>query len=135
MAKRLASWIPVTCIGLALSGLLYLCSKPHGPEGLERDAAAQLVMALQAHRERNGRFPQRLQELVPREIPALPDVNGWLVYAAEPDGSQCWLLDQVVWDAMNEYDCRERRWRGLDISQSHAWTHPNRQRIEGSPAR
>ena len=126
---RTLPWLAVACVAGASIWLLHLCSRPRGPEGFEREAAAQIASALQSYRERNGRFPQKVEELVPQFMPAMPRIEHWLVYAAEPDGSQCWIVDQVIWDSMDEYDCAERRWRGTDVSQSRAWQHSNRQRL------
>jgi hypothetical protein len=130
---RTLRWLAIVCIAGTLTWLVHLCSRPRGPEGFEREAAAQVAAAVQAYRERHGRYPQRVEELVPGELPAMPTIRHWLVYAAESDGSQCWILDQVIWDSVSEYDCAGRRWQGLDISRSRAWVHPNKQVLEGKP--
>jgi uncharacterized RDD family membrane protein YckC len=92
--------------------------------------ALPVVAALDAYREKNGRYPETLEALSPGYIAGAPRLIGstGLGFASTPAGDRCWLAI-VYWkeaglflpsDRVYEYDCRTREWANLDYNDMHA---------------
>lgn len=97
-----------------------------------KPAGESIATAVQAFKQRNGLYPQRLEELVPTFLPALPKGGKYfaITYAPEPDRMQCWVAYQVHRDRLEEYDCRKAVWGNVEIEDSHVFRHPNAQFIK-----
>jgi hypothetical protein len=87
---------------------------------------------VQAYEQDNAHYPQRLEGLVPSYLPAVPTAGKYfvIVYAAEPDGQQCWVAYQVHRDRFEEFDCRKGKWTNVEIEDSHVFRHPNAQYVK-----
>ena len=86
--------------------------------GLVRDSADGLVAALHEHREANGRFPERLSDLVPVELSEIPSaaplliVDRWFRYRRSVGGFELayapgFLVERV-------YDSQSGTWSVRD---------------------
>jgi uncharacterized RDD family membrane protein YckC len=90
---------------------------------------ALVVAALDAYKQKNGRYPQSLRDLHPGFLGRLPNLDrSVLTYSVSATGDQCWLAI-VYWmapgffmpsDMVNEYDCSARKWQLMDYSQMTA---------------
>jgi hypothetical protein len=87
-----------------------------------RPAGEAIVTAAEAYKRANGRFPEKLAQMQPRFLAAIPQpVSGTnFVYAASSDGTTCWFGYQTHRDMFNEYDSRTRKWQYLEYEDSDA---------------
>ena len=95
-------------------------------ENDENEAAAKSIAdAIAAYNGKNGRYPEKLEQLVPRFLPEVPQAGEWfpIYYAAEPGGTQCWLAYGVHRDRVEEYDCSTRQWINYEWEDSTATRH------------
>ena len=117
---------------VALVFLVWVFDRCTTPVDDLEDAGKEIAAALQAFKGRTGRFPARLEELVPTHLPMLPRAGKYfsIVYAAEPDGSQCFLAYQNHRDRFEEYDCSKQDWSNYEIEDSHVVRYPKAQRLE-----
>lgn len=105
-------------------------------ESDENEAAGKsIVSAIEAYNGKNGRYPDKLEDLVPRFLPEVPQAGEWfgIFYAAEAGGTQCWLAYGVHRDRVEEYDCTAHTWTNVEVDDSAAVRHPKRQAL--APAR
>ena len=122
---RFTAWLLVLMVFLA------------GCESTENKAAGEsIAAAVQAYKKSNGRYPQQVEDLVPRYLHAVPDSGRYfvIVYAAEPGGSQCWVAYQVHRDRYEEFDCLKGAWTNVEIEDSHVFRHPNARKVVPSAA-
>jgi hypothetical protein len=96
-----------------------------------KDAAETIAAAVRAYQRDNGRYPARLEDLVPRYLAEIPQAGEWspMFYAAEPGGAQCWIAYGVHRDDFQEYDCLQHTWQLVDYDDSKAVKHPARQAL------
>ena len=95
-----------------------------------KPAGESIAAAVESYKQKNGRFPGRLQDLVPAHLAAIPKPASKqfvIVYAANHGGSQCWVAYQVQRDSYQEYDCLKRSWSPLAVEKTHVLGHPNAQ--------
>ena len=120
---------------LVLASPVYVYLYPmHGMLAMEINdhnmaEALPVVAALDAYKQKNGRYPDSLALLHPRFLGRLPQLapGNALHYAASPAGDQCWLAI-VYWheagflpsDRANEYECASRSWTNVDYDDLHA---------------
>ena len=87
-----------------------------------RGPGERIVAAFEKYKAANGRYPERLDALVPAFLPQIPtpviDTN--FVYAASEDGSAAWFAYQNPRETLTEYDSRTRQWQDLDYPASGA---------------
>ena len=85
-------------------------------------AGEKIVAAVETYKRANGRFPEKLAQLQPRFLAAIPQpVSGTnFVYAASSDGTTCWFGYQTRRATLNEYDSQTRKWQYLDYDDSDA---------------
>ena len=98
----------------------------------ENEAAGKsIAAALEAFSKEQGRYPERLAELTPKYLAAIPAAGKYfpIVYAADSDGKQCWLAYAVHRDSLQEYDCQKRTWQLTEYEDSRAVKHPKAERI------
>jgi hypothetical protein len=117
---------------LALGGCVYLWEIFTSGVTDENKAAGQsIAAAVDAYKVKNSRYPAKLEELVPAFLTEVPQAAQYfgIYYAAEPDGTQCWLAYGVHRDRVEEYDCRNREWTNREIDDGLAWKHPAKQTI------
>ncbi len=91
----------------------------HGHYGkLSRASGDALVAALQAYRAREGRYPQNLEALVPRDIAAIPTVA--LIPSREQKfryrlvENQFRLMYVAGFRMASEFDSEKAKWEELD---------------------
>jgi hypothetical protein len=87
-----------------------------------RRAGEEIVAAIEAFKQQNKRYPEKLAQLQPKylgKIP-LPAPGTNFVYAASPDGTAAWFGYQTQQDTFNEYDTRTRKWQRLEYEDSEA---------------
>lgn len=86
-------------------------------------ASESIAAAVQSFKEMNGRYPAKLEQLVPAFLPELPKAGKYfsILYAAEPGGAQCWVAYQVHRDRYEEYDCRKQVWINVEIEDSEVF--------------
>ena len=90
----------------------------------EENAAAgnTIVRALEAFKRGAGRYPEKLELLMPTYLAEIPqpamDTN--FVYAASSDGKECWFAYQVRRGVLNEYECSTRKWSYREYEDSDA---------------
>ncbi|MDE0457931.1 MAG: hypothetical protein OXI15_11615 [Chromatiales bacterium] len=103
--RRLA----VYCAVFAFSSVVYVANT-----GMVRDSADGVLAALDDHRAAYGRYPERLSDLVPGELPEVPSaaplliVDRWFRYRRSGQGFELaydsgFLVERV-------YDSRAGRW-------------------------
>jgi hypothetical protein len=94
-----------------------------------KPAAESIAASVEAFHRANGRYPQRLEELVPKFLPEIPQAGEWspIFYAADPGGTRCWIAYGVHRDDFQEYDCQKQAWQLVDYDESEAVKHPARQ--------
>ena len=94
-------------------------NEAHKPAGLA------LAAAVEAYHAEHKRFPAKLEDLVPRHLPAVPRLAGpgSIAYARLPDSTQCWVAYSVHRDYFEEYDCRLRRWNMREYEETQALKH------------
>lgn len=124
----------VVCVGLVALPVLLYRGPLNGALAEEvnehnMQQALPVVAALDTYRQKNGRYPDKLEALSPGYLAGVPQLagNSALRFAATPAGDTCWLAI-VYWleagllphDRVHEYDCRTREWRNLDYSEMHA---------------
>jgi uncharacterized RDD family membrane protein YckC len=89
---------------------------------------APVVAALDAYKQKNGRYPESLRQLHPQYLGTLPNLESSVLnYSSSPAGDQCWLAI-VYWmragflpsDDANEYDCASRKWHLVDFNELKA---------------
>jgi len=109
----------------ALTSRVY--SEANKPEG------EAIVAALEGYKRDQGRFPDRLGQLVPKYLPAtpVPAQLTLIAYAAPEDGSACWYAYQVHRDYYEEYDCVKRSWKTREYNDSTVMKHPRVEFIRG----
>jgi hypothetical protein len=93
----------------------------------ENEAAGKsIAAAVEAFRQEQGRYPERLEELRPKYLAAIPQAGEHfgIVYAADSAGKQCWVAYQVHRDSFEEYDCQKRAWLLVEYEDSQAVRHP-----------
>jgi hypothetical protein len=119
---------------LLLGGCVYLWELFTGESDENVAAGKSIVAAIEAFNGKNGRYPEKLEELVPRFLPEIPQAGQYfgIYYAAEPGGTQCWLAYGVHRDRVEEYDCSAHTWINLEVDDSAALRHPAKQVL--SPA-
>jgi hypothetical protein len=105
---------------LIVAGLMFIFSDENKASG------ESIAAAVEAFSKAEGRYPQRLEELRPKYLAAIPSAGEHfgIVYAAEPDGKQCWLAYQIHRDSFQEYDCQKRAWLMVEYEDSEAVRHP-----------
>ena len=107
--RRLA----VYCAVFALSSVVYVTNA-----GMVRDSADGVLAALDDHRAAYGRYPERLGDLVPGELPEVPSaaplliVDRWFRYRRSGQGFELaydsgFLVERV-------YDSQTGRWSVRD---------------------
>jgi hypothetical protein len=87
-----------------------------------RRAGEEIVAAIEAFKQQNKRYPEKLAQLQPKylgKIP-LPARGTNFVYAASSDGTAAWFGYQTQQDTFNEYDTRTRKWQRLEYEDSEA---------------
>lgn len=116
---------------LALAGLVYLWETVTGASDENKAAGESLAAAVEAYKLQQGRYPERLEDLVPKVIAEIPQAGQYflIVYAVEPGGKQCWVAYQVHRDRFEEYDCRKHAWQNVEFEDSRAVRHPNAQKL------
>lgn len=109
--------------------LFYAVTEYLTPSGENKAAAEAIAVAAQEYRKSTGRYPKRLEDLVPKYLPAMPQAGKYfyIVYAAQPDGSQCWVAYQVHRDRFEELDCRKGTWGDYEIEDAQVSKHPDAQ--------
>jgi hypothetical protein len=102
--------------------VIYRGIVPHVLPEENRPAGEAIVAALEAYKRANGRYPEKLAQLQPRFLAAIPQpVSGTnFAYAATSDGTACWFGYQTPRDMYNEYDSRVRKWQYLEYEDSDA---------------
>jgi uncharacterized RDD family membrane protein YckC len=89
---------------------------------------APVVAALDAYKQKNGRYPESLAALHPQYLAALPKLEiSALNYSTSAAGDNCWIAI-VFWmragflpsDDANEYECASRRWKLADFNDLKA---------------
>jgi len=138
-----ASWLArlggtAVYVGVAALVVLLYRGPLHGDLAAEineqnMQQALPVVEALEAYRQKNGRYPDRLEALTPGYLANAPQLaeRSALSFAATPAGDGCWLAI-VYWrhagflpsDDVHEYDCRTREWTTLDYNEMHATEAP-----------
>ena len=85
-------------------------------------AGEKIVAAVETYKRANGRFPEKLAQLQPRFLAAIPQpASGTnFVYAASSDGTTCWFGYQTRRDMFNEYDSSTHKWQYLEYEDSDA---------------
>ena len=98
-----------------------------------RPAGEAIVAAAEAYKRANRRFPEKLAQLQPRFLAAIPQpASGTnFVYAASSDGTTCWFGYQTHRDMFNEYDSRTRKWKYLEYEDSDALSRPVKEFVMG----
>ena len=106
---RLLIWMAAT------SGVIYVYDHQ---TTLTRTRGDALVSALQAYRAREGRYPQNLEALAPRDIAAIPLValrpGSELMFRYRLIGDHFRLMYATGIRAGQEYDSEKGRWEALD---------------------
>ena len=111
-------------IACAVLIVLYLAwrAMPYLFEDDNRAPGDRIVAAFEKYKAANGRYPERLDALVPAFLPQIPkpviDTN--FVYAASEDGKAAWFAYQNPRESLTEYDSRTRQWQDLDYPASGA---------------
>ena len=83
-----------------------------------RDSAHDIVAALERHRAVHGQYPERLSDLVPEELPALPSaapllvIDRWFRYRRSARGFELSYVSGFLVDRV--YDSRTRTWSVRD---------------------
>jgi hypothetical protein len=93
-----------------------------------KPAALALAAATEAHHREHGRYPARLEDLVPGQLAALPSspTRGLIAYGRSADATQCWIAYSVHRDYFEEYDCRLRAWNLREYEETQALKHQPR---------
>ena len=109
------------CLGLAGVAAYKGCSALVYDE-VNKPAGLALAAAVEAYAAEHKRYPARLEDLVPKHMPALPRPARYTIiaYAPLPDGTQCYIAYTVHRDYFDEYDCRLRRWNTRDYEDTQA---------------
>ena len=126
VSRKYAWVLPV----LALGGCVYLLSL-FGENDENKAAGQAIAAAVEQFKAQKGRYPAKLEELVPAFLTEVPQAGQYfgIYYAAEPGGTRCWLSYGVHRDRVEEYDCQTRQWMNVEIDDSLAWKHPGKQTL------
>ena len=79
-----------------------------------RDSADEIIAALDRHRAEHGRYPERLGDLVPGELPHIPSaaplliIDRWFRYRGSARGFELSYVSGFLVDRV--YDSRTRTW-------------------------
>jgi cyanate permease len=121
--------------GVAAAAVLVYWYGAHGKEAKEANElnareVAPVVAALDAFRQKNGRYPGSLSQLYPEYLQRLPRLylQSGLLFKSSESGDGCWLAVFPHYipsfflpsDLANEYDCGSRFWSVLDIDEARA---------------
>ena len=107
--RRLA----VYCAVFAVSSVVYGANA-----GMVRDSGSAIVAALERHRAANGRYPERLSDLVPAQLPEVPSaapllvVDRWFRYRRSARGFELSYVSGFLVDRV--YDSRTGAWSVRD---------------------
>lgn len=103
----------VYCIVFAISSGIYSANA-----GMVRDSADGIIGALHGHRAANGRFPERLSDLVPVELPEIPSaaplliVDRWFRYRRSAEGFELSYVTGFLVERV--YDSQSGTWAVRD---------------------
>jgi hypothetical protein len=87
-----------------------------------RRAGEEIVAAIEAFKQGNKRYPEKLAQLQPKylgKIP-LPAPGTNFVYAASSDGTAAWFGYQTSGGGLTEYGSGTRKWREVEYYESDA---------------
>jgi hypothetical protein len=106
---------------------------PYIFEDANRAAGERIVAAFEKYKAANGRYPERLDVLVPSFLPQVPKpaVDTNFVYAISPDEKTAFFAYQNPRETVTEYDSRTRRWQDLDYAESGALSMRAKQFVKG----
>jgi hypothetical protein len=105
---RLAGWIS----GIAIVGLLGYCAKQQVAESEARADADAIVVALQRHKERNGTYPARLEDV---GFKAQDLRDKWSLSYRMHDGKPALFYSaQNLPLVAHHYDFEARKWTSSD---------------------
>ena len=87
-----------------------------------RQAGEEIVAAIEAFKQGNKRYPEKLAQLQPKYLgkipPPAPGTN--FVYAVSSDGTAAWFGYQTSGGGLSEYDSGTRKWREIEYYESDA---------------
>ena len=87
-----------------------------------RPAGEEIVAAIEAFKQGNKRYPEKLAQLQPKYLGRIPrpapGTN--FVYGVSADGGAAWFGYQTSGGGLSEYATEARKWREVDYSDSDA---------------
>ena len=87
-----------------------------------RPAGEEIVAAIEAFKQGNKRYPEKLAQLQPKYLGRIPrpapGTN--FVYGVSSDGAAAWFGYQTSGGGLREYASETRKWREVDYSDSDA---------------
>jgi hypothetical protein len=90
--------------------------------GENRQAGEEIVAAIEAFKQGNKRYPEKLAQLQPKYLGKmpLPAPETSFVYAVSPDGAAAWFGYQTSRGGLSEYGSGTRKWRDIEYQESEA---------------
>jgi hypothetical protein len=108
-------------------------SIPYVVQDANRPPAERIVAAFEKYKAANGRYPEKLDILVPSFLAKLPqpEIDTNFVYATSPDAKTAWIAYQNPRELLTEYDSRSQLWTDVDYGESMALAMPKKQFVKG----
>jgi len=87
-----------------------------------RRAGEEIVAAIEAFKQQNKRYPEKLAQLQPKYLGKIPQPAPGtnFVYAVSSDGTSAWFGYQTSKGGLSEYGSETRKWREVEYSESDA---------------